>query len=77
MQIAGLLGRVTAVTHVKHLACHLIHAGNPQVYFTHHIINIGLANMAVSLTENTVRVWNPGRSIGSPGVMSGGCSSDG
>lgn len=73
MQIAGLLGKVTAITHVKHLACHLIHAGNPQVYFIHHIINIGLANMAVSLTENTVCVWNPGRSIGSPGVMSGGC----
>lgn len=33
MQIAGLLGRVTAITHVKHLACHLIHAGNPPSLF--------------------------------------------
>lgn len=28
--------------------------GTPQVYFIHHIINIGLANMAVSLTGNAV-----------------------
>lgn len=57
----------------KHVACHLIHAGSPQVYFIHHIINIGLANMAVSLAGSAVCVWNPGRSVGSPAVVSGRC----